>query len=368
MRPTRRAFTLVELLVVIAIIGILVALLLPAIQAAREAARRAQCTNNERQLGVAFHNYESSFKKLPAGAPLYPPLGTTTETFLVNKGMEGKQIEWNWLTAILPFMEERGLKDRLYLTFTQSGNRSFPGHAGDPENPTPGTNLEVVVSTAIQSMICPSDEASGNPIFRDRKLRGLNVPIGGGAWYIASMGPVTQAGGGFTPQCPFETSGQPAMQARVCMGCSHGSPLANLSSPPAGECAPCYTSTKAPCVQKGLFVGMFGRSDDSVKFREITDGLSNTWMLGETLPAQNDRWCLFCTAIPAASTHIPMNNFTEIGDDNIVLTSGFKSVHVSGANMLLGDGSVRFVSEEIDYFVWNEYGTTAGGENPSERP
>ena len=357
MLPLRKAFTLVELLVVIAIIGILVALLLPAIQAAREAARRTECTNNERQLGVAFHNYETAFKKLPAGAPTYAPLGTASlEQYLADKGFEGRQIEWNWVTQILPFMEESGVKDGLYLTFTEIGNRSYPYHPG---------NSEFVAKTVIQSMVCPSDEAAGTPILIDRAPRGLNPTVCGGAWYMASMGPVTQAGGGFTPQCPFATGLLPADEARVCMGCSHGSPI---TTPSAAECAPCTLSTKAPCVQKGLFVGMFGRSEDSVKFREVTDGLSNTWMLGETLPAQNNRWCLFCNAVPTASTHIPMNNFTEVGLNDIVLMTGFKSTHVGGINMLLGDGSVRFVSEEIDYFVWNEFGTTAGGENPSEEP
>ncbi len=86
----RRAFTLVELLVVIAIIGILVGLLLPAVQAAREAARRMQCTNNMRQLGIAVHNYESAYRRLPAG--------------WISNGLSGEP-GWGWASALLPFIE-----------------------------------------------------------------------------------------------------------------------------------------------------------------------------------------------------------------------------------------------------------------------
>src|SRR5438067_9724665 len=92
-RSVRRlAFTLVELLVVIAIIGVLVALLLPAVQAAREAARRTQCTNHLKQLGVALHNFEGAKKSLPAGS-----------------GYTRVEPKGNWVVAILPYMEETSI-------------------------------------------------------------------------------------------------------------------------------------------------------------------------------------------------------------------------------------------------------------------
>lgn len=100
---TRRAFTLVELLVVIAIIGVLVGLLLPAVQSAREAARRTQCINNMRQLGLALHNHHDSFGTLPPG--------WTTKT---TAGVQGNGVAlWGWATMILPYVEENALSDQL---------------------------------------------------------------------------------------------------------------------------------------------------------------------------------------------------------------------------------------------------------------
>jgi prepilin-type N-terminal cleavage/methylation domain-containing protein len=102
-RTHRKAgFTLVELLVVIAIIGILVALLLPAVQSAREAARRAQCTNHLKQIGVALHNYHDTFGSLPAG--------------VIHFQRNGNQQEWGWAALLLPFLEQQPLHDQLQVT------------------------------------------------------------------------------------------------------------------------------------------------------------------------------------------------------------------------------------------------------------
>jgi prepilin-type N-terminal cleavage/methylation domain-containing protein/prepilin-type processing-associated H-X9-DG protein len=154
-RQCARAFTLVELLVVIAIIGILVALLLPAIQAAREAARRAQCTNNLKNLGLALHTYHDTKKELPA-AVRYPPLpggavGETTYSPLTDT----RQF-WNWAIDILPYIEEKALHDRFQI---DESIRLLPtsgsiGTATDVNYEPRGTELEV--------MLCPSDHGRGN--------------------------------------------------------------------------------------------------------------------------------------------------------------------------------------------------------------
>ena len=360
MRRCRQAFTLVELLVVIAIIGILVALLLPAIQAAREAARRSECTNNERQIGLALHNYEATFKKLPYGSLL----AGSNYGYDINRmlrelgGYNGRQIEWSWVTAVLPYLEEGSLKDQFNMVWRDGGPYDCYAVSGSATDPA--SNLYKVQRTIIQGFICPSDERSSNPIFTDRRQTGLNPGTAQGLWYTGSMGPT------IPDFCEFDTT-DISFGRRICMGCAFGTEQAS--------CAPCFTSggkAGGACIQKGLFVGMFGRTIKAVKFRQVTDGLTNTFMAGETLPAQMLHSCVFCNNFPMSSTHIPLN--TMEGPDPAGLptryefASGYKSMHPGGANMLMGDGSVRFVQESIDYIAWNEFGTTAGDEAPSDDP
>jgi prepilin-type N-terminal cleavage/methylation domain-containing protein len=126
----KRAFTLVELLVVIAIIGILVALLLPAIQAARESARKTSCRNNLHQIGIAIHNYESAFKKLPPG-------------YKYAASAQGNALGHSWTDMVLPFMELKNIYDRI----------DFKKPIFDPIN-------AAIRETHIDSLICPTDDVS----------------------------------------------------------------------------------------------------------------------------------------------------------------------------------------------------------------
>jgi len=134
--PRHSAFTLVELLVVIAIIGILVALLLPAIQAAREAARRSECINNLKQIGVAMHNYHDTFKALPPG--------------WIYNGTANRK-EYGWAVNLLPFMEQAALYERLDPTTTRL-------HAL-VVNPAPSAEIQTALQTSISTFLCPSDES-----------------------------------------------------------------------------------------------------------------------------------------------------------------------------------------------------------------
>jgi len=141
-RRERRGFTLVELLVVIAIIGILVALLLPAIQAAREAARRTECNNNLKQIGLAMHNYHDTHGCFPAGA------------VREDSNSTNRRAHWAWGTAILPFIEQQPLYEQLDPTKWKARQAINPGHAvlGDS-----GLRCLRAMQERLDAFRCPSD-------------------------------------------------------------------------------------------------------------------------------------------------------------------------------------------------------------------
>ncbi|MCA9162317.1 MAG: DUF1559 domain-containing protein, partial [Planctomycetales bacterium] len=134
-RKRQHAFTLVELLVVIAIIGVLVAMLLPAVQAAREAARRSSCSNNMKQLGLALHNYHDTYKALPAGAWMFNAAGAGSTSCTTGNGRRAP-----WTVSILPFIEQNNIYDK--VDFTKSWDNGV--HSA-------------LRTTHIEAFKCPSD-------------------------------------------------------------------------------------------------------------------------------------------------------------------------------------------------------------------
>ena len=150
--PKRRGFTLIELLVVIAIIGVLIALLLPAVQAAREAARRAQCTNNLKQIGLAMHNYHSSINSFPVGF-LYP-----------NPGQFDPQIpqlhyRWSVLAQLTPYLEQTNVYNALNMSWPIATGPSGSYGVGTPYTFFPAN--QTVKQTIVSSFLCPSDSGRG---------------------------------------------------------------------------------------------------------------------------------------------------------------------------------------------------------------
>ncbi|QDU56668.1 Type II secretion system protein G precursor [Aeoliella mucimassa] len=321
MRRARWGFTLVELLVVIAIIGILVALLLPAVQSAREAARRTQCLNNVKQLALATLNYESTYETLPPGS-----------NYRSDKN-------GNWLTECLPFMEHTNLVDS--LDFTQRFNVS--------------PNRDIIANTIVGDFICPSDEYASEPIFRRFENskwnssvanHSTNPSVAQGLWYTGCMGPT------LPDRCEFGDD------PRVCMGRNFGTIL----RPTLGYVSSCFTSQTCP--ENDICVGLICRSHKGVPLRRVTDGVSNTILLGEFLPKDCGWNCVFCDNFTVSSTHIPINT-RESDDgtgDNYWRTSGYKSLHAGGVNVAMGDGSGTFLQEDIDYFVYNAMGSRASGD------
>jgi len=316
----RRAFTLVELLVVIAIIGVLVALLLPAVQMAREAARRMRCQNNLKQIALGFANYEATFKTLPhgTGVPCCSPRGD------------------NWAIMLFPFIELRPLYDSMdhngQLTTANAANKA------------------AAQNNKISVFICPSDGDATRPVMEG--LASESFSPSHALWYPTSMGPThmgpqTDAGCVFCPYGPA-----PSPDNWCCQGNRFGETAGNGYGP-------------------DNFVGLFGRSSRAIRLAEITDGTSNTILVGETIPKHCTRMRLFLHNFPLSSQIIPINIMesaaagTPDANQNWWRTCGYKSFHPNGANFGLADGTIRFISRTIDFRTYCNLGTRDGGEQSS---
>jgi type II secretory pathway pseudopilin PulG len=313
--------------VVIAIIGVLVGLLLPAVQSAREAARRSQCLNNIRQVALALHQYESAKETLPGGSGWGAP--AAPDPTAINR---------LWTIDIFPFMEAAAFHKSLDLRLGMNQSR----------------NAQLVATFTLPTFICPSDPDSNSPILDFRRVNsGGNPQIAQGAWYTGSMGPTTP------DRCDFDTAPQ------SCMGANHGSKNFRTDFQSA-----CFTLKSCP--DNDVCVGVLCRDYQGVAMRRITDGLSNTFLIGETLPTHNIYNCLFCPNLAVSSTQIPLNVMDR--DENPAAiyngvggmywrTNGFKSAHPSGAHLATSDGSASFVADTIDYYVYNAMGSRAANDD-----
>ena len=325
MKIKRQGFTLVELLVVIAIIGILVALLLPAIQAAREAARRSQCTNNLKQLGVALQNYHDVHKELPVG---------------------NHSCCWGtWQMSILPFIEEQQLADMYTWLPKVINNQPVEffdyGYTYDTEDTTkspPIRNLEVV-KTRIATLTCPSDQA--------QTTTGENGITAGITFhnYAANYGNTNHIGLDYLlPNSPDYVK-------------YTGSPFIGYDSVP--------------------------KDQRTVKFKQITDGLSKTLGFAETVQGQEGDlrgftwwgWSAgfetFVTPNASDPDKMQQSVYCNPLEPNPPCTgqsvkdrfrAGARSRHPGGVNVALCDGSVQFVVDDVDLTVWRAASTTQGDE------
>jgi len=346
----RPGFTLVELLVVIAIIGILVALLLPAVQAAREAARRMQCSNNLKQLGLALHNYHDTHKRFPPGNVSPVPNGTNgcfTGTSTRDPGAP-------WSAAILPFIEQTPLYDRLDMAGT------FPSSYND----VTATNLArwtPITSGPLYSHVaayqCPS------------------APTGMIGWCVQA-----------TVGAPVPGVDRVTMNYFACMG-------GGLDNPPAGNRQPSVSGQHCTCGTVNIVLPdsrflmhwtngfMFVNSAKAIK--DATDGTSNTILVGETIyqNMQINRGWGSSHRSKHGSNNGPGNvtgTFRAInsGDDiyktfsnktsdqnihNHLMNTCYGSLHPGGAQFCLGDGSVQFLSENINLAVYRPLGAINDG-------
>ncbi|MCA8986439.1 MAG: DUF1559 domain-containing protein [Planctomycetaceae bacterium] len=335
----RSGFTLIELLVVIAIIAILVALLLPAVQQAREAARRSSCKNNLKQIGLAMHNYHDTFKVFPPG--YIGDYGNYTNSGSTNiiahpKGATNGRGQWNWSAMIAPMMEQSAAYDVLGVN---------DRHAGLALNP--GANnwgsTQPVFQTPVAAFRCPSDIApdtdtgARRPRSSNNTLRSIAVMN-----YIA-----------------------------VNRGTNNLNVLARKTN------------------SNGLFY-----VDSKIRMRDITDGTSNTLMVGERAwdlkivnpttgaldtinPRAGTLWvtrssndadaaCTGCGYSDSLGVTARGVNHNDAYNASNVLTqsrvrASFYSLHKGGAQFVLADGAVRFISENLNVNTMSNLGARNDG-------
>ncbi len=348
----RHGFTLVELLVVIAIIGILVALLLPAIQAAREAARRAQCVNNQRQLALGILEFENTRGYFPPGRKgcdgwtTAPGVGNLcqesvagTDIYGDNLGQSGASI---W-AQILPQVEEQALYDLLHVEDIAIWGPGFTAWYGN-------SDVVEAVSQRPEMFVCASDSLPAQAHYGHnialRVLDRLSVATGSYAGCAGSFGP---------PNEENETN---------------------------------EIGNKYLC--DGVF--LYAKP---VRVRQITDGLSKTFFLGETvdghMAASSNIWSHGVRCNSLRTTANPLN--TPTGRNNGAGVNGgagwldngpvfsndpenkgclqcatcaFASRHPGGANFAFGDGHVAFIADSIDLEIYQWLSTRAGGETVSD--
>ncbi len=326
-------FTLVELLVVIAIIGILIALLLPAVQAAREAARRMQCTSHLRQLGIALHNYHDSHNSFPA-----------------LKGGPSDFVSWgctSFIIGLLPYMEQSALYSNITSVMPMTPNES------DPTKTWPSAVADNVTlyQNSIPILGCPSDGAYGSP--SPRGVAGLNYmgSVGDAPWWFggneAARNDRGFFGGGIDCHEPGQVSQSPPIYRRMSALTDGTSNTAMMSEAVRG------TVAGSKLVKGGIAVITSAIPSDCASLdREAGSRNSFASTVTTTSYVRGAAYCDGRAATSAFQTILPPNGPScNTGEENPGWASGYYSAssnHTGGVNVLVGDASVHFVSDTIN--------------------
>jgi prepilin-type N-terminal cleavage/methylation domain-containing protein/prepilin-type processing-associated H-X9-DG protein len=360
----RRGFTLVELLVVIAIIGVLVALLLPAVQQAREAARRMQCANNLKQYGIAIHTYHDTWNKIPHCPFPYAQNG--------NWGLPipGMQV------VILPQMEQQPLYDKISWNWTLASSPHFTSQVrGQPTSsygpmgagwlsPVSGVNgLQMAEEIQTPYAMCPSD---------------ATPPMGVDSNWQAAQ---TSYTGSYGSQSKVST---PNPSCNIF--------YYNTANIKYVEDLPGGNVDAGDTTRQDQLSGVFNRLGlkGGINFGAVRDGTSNTIFMGEVIGECHDHWdggwwrlnaygnCEAGTSVPinimttcagsqqeAANKGYPYNDITSMPDcvakSNWNLSWGFRSRHPQGCQFVFGDGSVHFISQTVNYATYQRLGGRRDG-------
>jgi prepilin-type N-terminal cleavage/methylation domain-containing protein/prepilin-type processing-associated H-X9-DG protein len=339
-RKRQHGFTLIELLVVIAIIAVLIGLLLPAVQKVREAAARAKCQNNLKQIALANMSYESALGK-----------------FLPGVGKNG--CCWGtWMIPIMPYMEQEALF-RMYLNF--GGLDSVPiQSAGPPGGPRySGALNQPVTKTRLQAFTCPSDEPQ---VWVSNGLTKHNYVLNAGNTTFFQVGYPLGCPGNGTP-CTTSFGGAP-------FGWYNDSNLNNDSPFPYDAIA--TDPSKGPMGKQRAVTDIPDGTSNTMMASELMQGRNNdlrglTWWGGSAgftayigpNSSQQDSLTGGICEVPPAQPNPPCTTDSTATAARFV---GARSFHTGGVNASMCDGSVRFVRDTIDINFWRAMSTAAGGE------
>jgi prepilin-type N-terminal cleavage/methylation domain-containing protein/prepilin-type processing-associated H-X9-DG protein len=350
--PLRRGFTLIELLVVIAIIAILIALLLPAVQAAREAARRMQCTNNLKQIGLSIHNYHDLHSMLPPNGE-FSVAGNAATKVLQNFAM---------VCRLLPHFEQQALYNSINFSF------------GVPTSDTSGGNDAFLTNTTlvhvtVATLLCPSDGNNPDPAYASSSYvnnHGTNPAntaynANGPTYWLTANGPTMTSCSGTTTANAF---GNPVSFVTARDGLSNTAMFSEMVKGRGGD----YKASG-----DGLHTIYTGGPNSQCKYvgqanadsQLNQDCIQNAkaWIYS----GKGKQWPRTNIGLGGGGyTHSMQPNgkscvYASVSSQQLNLMAA-SSYHPGGINVALMDGSVKFIKSTINFYTWTALGTTAGGE------